>query len=102
MRRIILSVYSRIFDPLGFIQPFILQSKLTIQELCRLGLSWDDEVPIEVKRDWNKWLSRIKDILNFNIPSCVVRNNVYKSAEMHIFSDARHRICSDVFWEVYL
>ena len=38
MRRVILSVYSRIFDLLSFIQPFNLQPKLIIQELCRLGL----------------------------------------------------------------
>ena len=35
-RDVILSVYSRIFDPLGFIQPFILQPKLIIQQLCSL------------------------------------------------------------------
>ena len=35
--RIILSVYSRIFDPLGFIQPFVLHPKLIIQELSCLG-----------------------------------------------------------------
>ena len=29
----ILSVYSRNFDPLGFIQPFILKPKLLIQKL---------------------------------------------------------------------
>ena len=29
-RRVILSVYSRIFDPLGFIQPFVLNPKLII------------------------------------------------------------------------
>ena len=78
-------LYSRIFDPLGFTQPFVLQLKLIIQELCRLGLSWDEEVPINVKRDWNKWLSGIKDISNFNFPRCVVKNNAYKSAEMHVF-----------------
>ena len=37
-RRRILSVYSRIFDPFGFIQPFILKPKLIIQELSHLKL----------------------------------------------------------------
>ena len=44
-RRIVLSAYSHIFDSLGFIQTLILQSKLIIQELSRLGLSWDEEMP---------------------------------------------------------
>ena len=51
-RRVILSIYSRIFDPLGFIQPFILQPKLIIQELCRSELAWDDEVPMEVRNGY--------------------------------------------------
>ena len=62
-RRVILSVYGRIFDPLGFVQPFILQPKLIIQELCLL---WDDEVPVEVSENWYKWLAGIKDIVNFS------------------------------------
>ena len=87
-RRVILSVYSRIFDPLGFVQPFILQPKLIIQELCRLGLSWDDEVPAEIGKEWHKWLSGIKDIANFSFPRCVIRDNSYKSTKMHVCSDA--------------
>ena len=65
-RRIILSIYSRIFDLLGLIQQFVLHLKLIIQELSLLGLSWDEEVPISVKKDWNKWLSGIKAISNFD------------------------------------
>ena len=53
-----------------------------------MGLSWDDEVPIEVKSDWNKWLYGIKDISNFNFPRCVVRNNAYNNVEMRVFSDS--------------
>ena len=49
-RRRILSVYSRIFDPLGFIQPFILKPKLIIQELSRLKLLLGDEIPDRLKK----------------------------------------------------
>ena len=44
-RRRILSIYSRIFDPLEFIQPFILKPKLIIQDLRHFTLLWDDEIP---------------------------------------------------------
>ena len=71
-RRITFLTYSRIFYPFGSVQPFILQPKLIIQELCRLGLSWDDEVPAEIGKEWRKWLSGIKDIANFSFPWCVV------------------------------
>ena len=77
-RRPILSVYSRIFDPLSFIQPFILKPKLLIQELSRLGLLWDEEVPQNIKKDWGIWLSEIIAISNFEFPRYVVKDNSYK------------------------
>ena len=87
-RRVVLSIYSRIFDPLGFVQPFILQPKLLIQELCRLGLSWDEEVPIEVSKEWRKWLAGIGKITDYSFPRCIVRDNTFKYSELHVFSDA--------------
>ena len=44
-QRVISSIYSRIFDPLGFIKPFILGPRLLIQNLSRVKLGWDDDVP---------------------------------------------------------
>ena len=43
-RCVVVSLYSRIIDPLGFIQPFILHPKLLIQELSCLKIGWDDVV----------------------------------------------------------
>ena len=44
-RRGILSAVSSLYDPLGMATPFILPAKLLLQDLCRRGLGWDDEVP---------------------------------------------------------
>ena len=43
----ILSVASAIFDPLGFLAPFVLTAKEILQDLCRIKLGWDDEIPAE-------------------------------------------------------
>ena len=43
-RRHILSIASTIFDPMGFVSPFIMPAKLVLQNLCRKGLGWNDEV----------------------------------------------------------
>jgi hypothetical protein len=46
-RRGILSVVSSVYDPLGFVAPFILTAKRILQELCqKRQLDWDDEIPI--------------------------------------------------------
>ena len=65
-----------------------MQSKLINQELCHLGLSWDEEVPAEIGKEWQKWLAGIGKIADYNFPRCVVRDNKYQSAELHVFSDA--------------
>ena len=49
---------SRLFDPLGLMSPLLLEGKLLMQSLWRLGLSWDDEVPAEVAEKYNKWLKK--------------------------------------------
>ena len=43
----ILSVASAFFDPLGFLAPFVLIAKEILQDLCRIKLGWDDEIPVE-------------------------------------------------------
>ena len=46
-RRGILSVVSSIYDLLGFLSPFILQTKMILRDLCKKGLNWDDQIPNE-------------------------------------------------------
>ena len=43
-RRNMLSIVSTIFDLMGFVSPFIMPVKLVLQNMCRKGLGWDDEV----------------------------------------------------------
>ena len=47
-----------IFDPLGFLVPFVLTAKEILQDLCRTKLGWDDEIPDEL-------VSRSSKALNF-------------------------------------
>ena len=41
-RRGILSIVCSIYDPLGFLAPFIFLAKILLQDLCRSKLGWDD------------------------------------------------------------
>lgn len=53
-RRGILSATSSLYDPLGFVAPFILTAKFLIQDLCSKGLRWDEIVGPEEQRQWNE------------------------------------------------
>jgi hypothetical protein len=44
-RRKFLSLIASVFDPMGFIAPFLLRPKKAFQRLCNLKLGWDNRVP---------------------------------------------------------
>ena len=43
-RRGLLSVISSVFDPLGFVTPFLLPRKLQFQQLCKENLGRDETI----------------------------------------------------------
>ena len=58
-RRGMLSVVSSVYDPLGFICPFLLPAKAILQDLCRRQLGWDDAIPDEHVVSWKQWLEEL-------------------------------------------
>ena len=57
-KRVVLSFFSKLFDPLGFAAPYVLQAKCLFQELWTLELGWDDEVPPEYQMRFLRWWVR--------------------------------------------
>jgi len=83
-KRTILSYVSRIFDPLGFVVPLLVNAKLLIKELWSLKLDWDEPVPDHILKSWNK----IKAGLDL-IPDLVFKRNAYcNETSLLIFSDS--------------
>ncbi len=56
-RRGLLSILSSIYDPMGIIAPVVLPAKMILQDLCRLKIGWDDDLPEQVKQKWTDWLN---------------------------------------------
>ena len=49
-RRGILFVVYSVYDPFGFGVPAIQPMKVLLQELCKLNLDWDQDIPHEMQR----------------------------------------------------
>ena len=49
-KRGLLSKASSVFDLLCFASPFVLKAKALFQELCRLCVGWDEQVPEEISK----------------------------------------------------
>ncbi|XP_045451260.1 uncharacterized protein LOC123660203 [Melitaea cinxia] len=89
-KRIILSHISQIFDPLGLISPSITQAKILLQRLWLLKIDWNDAVPDDVTRTWNRFISSLANVLNtIRVPRYVLgENHKHTLTELHIFTDA--------------
>ncbi|GAA6067475.1 uncharacterized protein LOC103910115 [Tachysurus ichikawai] len=98
-RRGILSVIASLYDPIGFVSPFILRGKCILQELCRKGIGWDDQLPDELCSRWEDWKNGLQRLKEVAIPRCYHPNAFNKiiRTELHHFSDASNAgygVCS--------
>ena len=88
-KRGLLSFISSIFDPLGIVNPAILEPKLIIQELWRRQIGWDEIIPQDLLCRWNKWKESLKYLNTVEIPRWYGYNDQVDSyIELHIFADA--------------
>ena len=89
-RRAILSVVSSIYDPLGLLSPFILKAKQILQRLCLGKYGWDEAIPDELSRPWQKWLTEMDQLNRFEVDRCMKPEEFgdVKTAELHHFCDA--------------
>ena len=89
-RREALSLVASLFDPLGFISPFILKGKLLLQELCKENTAWDNLIPEKRQCEWEAWVFELQKLSVISIPRCYHSLSFGKlsSAVLNIFCDA--------------
>lgn len=86
-KRVILSDISRLFDPLGWISPVIIQAKIYMQKLWLEGLQWDDELGDDLLKEWTGFRASLPALNKFEIPRWLEQSKVEKK-EVHGFCDA--------------
>ncbi|XP_034052757.1 uncharacterized protein LOC117533237 [Gymnodraco acuticeps] len=89
-RRGVLSTVASVFDPLGFVAPFVLLGKQILQTLCRDRVSWDEALPAHILPQWESWLRGLSHLATLKIPRCYLPSSFgeVKQYELHNFSDA--------------
>ncbi|GFY13496.1 uncharacterized protein TNCV_1803671 [Trichonephila clavipes] len=58
-KRCALKTAAKLFDPIGFISPFVLIIKCLMQEIWEYGLGWDEQLPTELKNKWETSCSQV-------------------------------------------
>ncbi|XP_067314466.1 uncharacterized protein [Pseudorasbora parva] len=89
-RRGVLSTVASVYDPLGFVAPFLLVGKQILQALCREKVSWDEDLPEHILPQWESWLRDLPALAVLKIPRSYHPSNFDKVvlSELHNFSDA--------------
>lgn len=93
-KRTVLSLIAEVFDPCGFISPFIMYAKILFQDIWKLGVSWDDKLPYDLEVKFKKWINSTNYLSSLVISRCYFNNVPWKSIEyieIHGFGDASEK-----------
>ncbi|GFT16618.1 uncharacterized protein NPIL_29501 [Nephila pilipes] len=67
-KRKLLSIVNSIYDPIGFTSPATLLPKLLLQEAWRNKLDWDEELPPNMQKRYQRWAKHLDLIERCRIP----------------------------------
>ena len=70
-KRNVLKRTATLFDPLGFLAPFIVKAKLFVQQALLEALEWDDALQSKQQDEWKSWFNEFPLLQNIQIPRCL-------------------------------
>ncbi|GBO03321.1 hypothetical protein AVEN_42488-1 [Araneus ventricosus] len=70
LKRVILFVTHRIFDPVGFLCTLLLMPKLMLQKMWKDNIPWDREVEDNMKLEFLKWFEELGSLKNLSVSRC--------------------------------
>ena len=88
-KRSLLSIASKLFDPMGLLSPFVIRAKVIFQDLWSRGLQWDENLPIDILEKWRSWKEELLHVHKIKIPRHLAIGSANDaSIELHAFGDA--------------
>lgn len=90
-KRSLISLYSRIFDPMGLLTPFLVTPKLLFRELWARSLDWDDPLDVDISQVWRAWKQELHLVDRIEIPRCLLHglSSVAKVKSMDLRTAAK-------------
>ena len=89
-KRQILSDIAKLFDPIGWLSPVIIQAKILIQDLWKMKAGWDDALPEDKVKRWLDIRDQLGELETIKIPRWLssTKDSVF---ELHCFCDASEK-----------
>ena len=99
--RKVISPTASIFDPIGFLAPFIVRAKIFLQSLWKLRQSWDEKIPEEFQQEWSPWQKELESLAEFSVPwfyRLFMASPI--SIQLHLFGDRWKNCWNEVAWRL--
>ena len=88
-KRSLLKFTAKLFDPLGFLSPYVIQLKLLFQKLCLDHRNWDDPLQGEARKRWKEIVSELPFLSRIRVPRYYFKSGFNASTvQLHGFCDA--------------
>lgn len=86
-KRKIVSCIAKLYDPNGYISPVIIAGRIIVRNLWKLGIDWDQRVPLEIENEWKDYWGDIVQLERFRIDRWLGTLDDSK-VQIHGFADA--------------
>ncbi|XP_011705795.1 PREDICTED: uncharacterized protein LOC105460994 [Wasmannia auropunctata] len=97
-KRSVLSDTARLYDPLGWLAPVVVQAKMTMQTLWQQRIEWDQPVSAEDDLAWRRFRGELPLLEKVRVPRWLGIGRAHQSAELHGFADASERAYAAVLY----
>ena len=95
-QRLVLSLVSKVFDPIGLVAPFTVGARLLLKDIWRFsGQHCGEELPKDTVERFLEWSVELTKIAEINIPRSYFSGN-FEHMELHILGDSSQEVFSAV------
>ena len=95
-QRLVLSLVSKVYDPIGLVTPFTVGARLILKDIWRVnGQSWDDELPKDTSDRFFAWCVELTRLAVITIPRSYF-SGPFQHLELHMFGDSSQDVFSAV------
>ena len=95
-QRLVLSLVSKVFDPIGLVAQFTVVARLLLKDIWRVsGQHWDEELPIDTVERFLEWSVEQPKRVKITIPRSYFSGN-FEHLELHMFGDSSQDVFSAV------
>ena len=88
-KREVLSQFASVFDPMGMLLPTTIRTRIYLQELWKIKLDWDHQIPEGLSTQWREIVSDLRKVSNMQFDRRLV--NSASVCQLHAFADASNK-----------